>query len=382
MRPNHNRKMRVTAPGWWLLACCFSFLCHALSAAETNRFLTLDQILSRWRSVPLDEVKSAAEKGEPSAQHYLGYYHVEGLGGVTNEAEGLRWYTLAAGQNFPNSQNNIGVLYLKGKSIKPDVGVACQWLERAAQQGFPMALRNLAELMRQEKYPRQKAAELRELHEKAAFTGDPDAQLQLGHYLAKPPAGGIHETENAIYWYKKAFAQGRAEACYFIGESLIIYSDDRRKELAALWYQRGAELGDISSQAAVGWISFTGQGVKQDAEKGLRIALELAEKGHVGMMYMLGRYYAGDRLPMPSPIPQDLPKALSWYRKAAEKGHAQAMEMLGQHLLDGTAAKDTEREGAKWLLQAAATGLASAKAKVAELAARRPDLIRDAPGKD
>ncbi|MGV3757439.1 MAG: tetratricopeptide repeat protein [Verrucomicrobiota bacterium] len=354
-------------------AVCF----HRGAGTDGIRFLTLDEILSRWRALPLAETQSAAEKGDLTAQHYLGYYHVTGLGGVTNETQGLHWYLKAAEKNFPNSLNNIGVLYLHGKSIKTDDATACQWLERAAQQGFPMAMRNLAELMRQDRYPRQKAPELRQLLEKAATTGDPEAQMQLGHYLSNPPAGGIHETQNAIYWYKKALAQGRHDACYHIGQALNIFSDTRKKELAALWYQRGADKGDVSSQAAVGWALFTGQGVRQDPEKGLKITLELAEKGHAGMMYTLGRYYADEGLPVRSPLPRDLPKAMMWYRKAAQAGQTSAMEMLGQHLLEDARDAATEQEGAKWLQQAAATGLSSAKTKLALLAETRPQLVPD-----
>lgn len=360
-----------------LLLLCWVACLGPGALAEGARFMALEEILSRWRNVPLADTQNAAERGDLTAQHYLGYYYVEGLGGTTNEAEGLRWYLKAAERNFPNSLNNIGVLYLHGKSIKPDDAVACQWMERAAKQGFPMAMRNLAELIRQDRYPKSKVPELRELLENAAAADDPEAQIQLGHFLMRPPAGGIVEIQNAIYWYKKALAHGRYDACYHIGEALNRISDPKNKELAALWYQRGADYGDISSQAAVGWTLVTGQGVQQDPEKGLKIALELAEKGHAGMMYTLGRYYAHEGLPVRSPVPRDLSKAMMWYRKAAEAGQTSAMEMLGQHLLDDARDTATEQEGLKWLQQAAAAGLSSAKTKMAQLAETRPQLVPD-----
>lgn len=350
---------------------CFG---QQLLAVDTNRF-SLKQILSRWQPLPLKEVAIAAESGDLTAQHYLGYYYCEGMSGATNLTEGLRWYRLAADKNFPNSQNNLGVLYSRGSGVPLDDVVACQWFEKAAQQGFPGALGNLAEMMRKKRYPLLKSDELRKLHEQAAAAGDPEAQIQLGHFLVNPPGGGTLEIQNAIYWYKKAFSQGRKDACYHIGRILMFTGDTKVIERAVLWYQRGADLGDESCKAALGWAAFTGRGVKQDPEKGLRIALELAEGGHVGMMYNLGCYYADEGLPVRSPIPKDLPKAVMWYRKAAEKGYAPAMEMLGQHMLENPASGEQEMEGLKWLQKAVELGSYQAKTKLASWAEIRPELV-------
>ncbi len=375
MNANHNWR-----PSCWLfLLLVFgpgSFL--SVCAAETNRLYTLSQILSRWQEVPVSEVTAIAEKGDLTAQHYLGYYHMMGIGGVTNQTEGVRWYRLAAEKEFPNSQNNLGLAYRFGQGVKRSCTTAVGLFESAARQGFLPALLNLSQMMRNDEYPGEKYDELRKMFEQLAYSGDPKVQMQLGHFLLDMP-GKVLEFKNAIYWYKKAFAQGRRDACYYIGYSYQRLHDG--DSLAPLWYQRGADLGDDSSKAALAWMLLTDKTVKQGVQKALMIFSDLAEKGHRGAMFTMGRFYADENLPVLSPLPRDMAQALVWYRKAAEKEHTAAMEMLGQHLLEGSSSIENEREGVKWLIKAEATGTWSAKKRLAGLALKRPELVPDGWGK-
>ncbi len=359
-----------------LIWCLWLVMGVSPVAAQTNLFVPIEKILEQWRSLPLSNVVQAATAGELTAQHYLGYYYTEGAGGVTNYAEGLKWYRLAAERGFPNALNNLGVAYLKGIGVGRDEATAIQWFEQAAQKGFPKALGNLSSLMRDAKYSQNKYGYLRGLLEEAAYRGDPEAQIALGYFLKNPPSAVTVETDGAVYWYKKALAGGRAEACYYIGEALIANSDPRTRELAFLWYQKGAELGDQSSMAAVSWALLGGRGVKQDGEKGLKIGLDVAGKGHKGMMYMLGTYYAHEDIKGTSPIPRDRAQAMKWYRKAAELGYGRAMVRLGSHLMEETN-PEMQKEGLKWLHQAETQGLTEATQEIAAWTIRRPGSIQD-----
>lgn len=319
--------------------------------------------------VPVSEVAALAEQGDLTAQHYLGYYHMMGIGGMTNQAEGVRWYRSAAEKGFPNAQNNLGLAYRSGQGVQKDCAVAAGWFESAARQGCLPALINLSQMMRADEYPSEKYDELREMWEQLAYRGDSEAQIQFGHFLLDMP-GKVLEFKNAIYWYKRAFAQGKRDACYHLGYTYERQYDGER--LALLWYRRGADSGDDASKAGVAWMLLTDKTVKQGEQKALGIFSDLAEKGQRGAMFTMGRFYAGENLPMPSPVPRDMAKALVWYRKAAENEHTAAMELLGQHLLEDALSPENELEGVKWLLKAEAAGKWSAKKRARRIGLKTP----------
>ncbi len=98
-------------------------------AAKTDPIISLAEILKRWQAVSLSDAVAAAEKGDLTAQHFLGYYHVEGLGGKVNREEGMRWYLRAADAGFPNSLNNLGVIYLNGNGVAKDEAKALDYFK-------------------------------------------------------------------------------------------------------------------------------------------------------------------------------------------------------------------------------------------------------------
>ena len=71
-------------------------------------------------------------------------------------------------------------------------------------------------------------------------------------------------------------------------------------------------------------------GLKADAENrdadAVRIFRELADQGHLGAQYMLGRAYRF-RWGVPE---RDFKEAIKWYTKSAEQGNRQAQDELDQ----------------------------------------------------
>ncbi|MCD6050346.1 MAG: hypothetical protein K0Q55_1749 [Verrucomicrobia bacterium] len=82
----------------------------------------LREILDQWKPKPLTDTVAAAETGDVTAQHFLGYFYTEGLGGITNYVQGRKWYLKAAEQNFPNSLNNLAVIYQNAKGVMTKKG--------------------------------------------------------------------------------------------------------------------------------------------------------------------------------------------------------------------------------------------------------------------
>lgn len=140
------------------------------------------------------------------------------------------------------------------------------------------------------------------LHRRAA-AGDPDAQWEVGFYYefgaknkvgkvlaavepvtavkcyqvaaeqgncrAQDALGSILSTGDkvtrdftkAIYWAKKAVAQGDASATYNLA---TIYRDLGKPKLAFHWYQKAAALGDAGAYLQVGLSYLFGLGVNQN----------------------------------------------------------------------------------------------------------------------
>ena len=63
--------------------------------------------------------RKAAEKGDESAQNYLGLMYEKGRGGLPQDvSQAIYWYRKAADKGYASAQNNLAVIYL---SHNPDL---------------------------------------------------------------------------------------------------------------------------------------------------------------------------------------------------------------------------------------------------------------------
>lgn len=119
------------------------------------------------------------------------------------------------------------------------------------------------------------------------------AQFRLGmmYYHGQ----GIPEDEKlAIYWLKKAAAQGHVESmfelgnAYLLGHQAAMLVPDPDRE-AALWYFQAASAGHAEAQY------------------------------HLGLLFLAGKGVVDSRK-----------EAMNWFRKAAAQGHPEAKRALGK----------------------------------------------------
>ena len=102
------------------------------------------------QSRPLDEIRSAAERGDAQAQYELGRVYEEGIEIKADVNEAVKWYTKAAEQNLSMAQYLLGNILLYGeRGVAPDYPVARKWLEEAAKAGIPAAQRDLGKMYEQ-----------------------------------------------------------------------------------------------------------------------------------------------------------------------------------------------------------------------------------------
>ena len=178
-----------------------------------------------------DGFLSLAEAGNLDAQFHLGYMHDFGEGIPENDAEAVKWWTVAAEGGHRPSQLILGMKYRIGDGIAHDYTLARHWLLRAAAQGDGQAAKHLGFMhLLGEGVPRDRAA--------------------------------------AVNWLGRAAARGEANAQFEIG---VMYYDGaglpQDYVLAARWVGLSASLGQAQAQALLGHMLEHGEGVAQDFVK-------------------------------------------------------------------------------------------------------------------
>src|SRR5262245_36317468 len=80
-----------------------------------------------------------AERGNPSAQAYLGYMYETGRGVPQNYTDAAMWYRRAAEQGDSLAQYSLGLLYDRGFGVPQDIIEAGKWLNLATAAAPPGA---------------------------------------------------------------------------------------------------------------------------------------------------------------------------------------------------------------------------------------------------
>lgn len=189
-----------------------------------------------------------------------------------------------------------------------------------------------------------------------ANAGDAEAQYQLG-YAYRYGEGVAQNYEQAVYWTRKAAAQGFAMAQFGLG---VMYEQGegvaQDKSQAAKWYRKAAEQGDASAQFNLGVSYEYGTGVMQDHETAVYWYRKAAEQGHAKAQFNLGMFYHQGK-----GVAQDDNQAVKWYRKAAEQGLAEAQNNLGYMYAQGKGVAQDWKQAVHWYGKAAAQGLIEAQ---------------------
>src|SRR5439155_555911 len=79
----------------------------------------------------------------PQAQYNLGVCYGGGQGVAKDEAEAVKWYRKAAGQNDALAQYSLGCCYANGLGVTKDYVEAVKWFRKAAEQKYAMAQSDL-----------------------------------------------------------------------------------------------------------------------------------------------------------------------------------------------------------------------------------------------
>jgi len=85
------------------------------------------------------ETRARTEQGDVDSQHNLGVSYSDGIGVLEDDAEGARWWRLAAEQGGADSQYSLGLMYARGDGVPEDMVLAYMWWNLAVAQGHELA---------------------------------------------------------------------------------------------------------------------------------------------------------------------------------------------------------------------------------------------------
>jgi hypothetical protein len=103
------------------------------------RELTFDDLIPT-----VDQLRTDADKGQPEAQHSLGWHYLNADGVIRDYVEAVKWYRKAAEQGYAPAQCSLGFCYGNGFGVPKDFVQAYFWSNLAAAQGRKKAIQNLA----------------------------------------------------------------------------------------------------------------------------------------------------------------------------------------------------------------------------------------------
>jgi hypothetical protein len=261
---------------------------------------------------------AAARLGDEQAQVKVGYDYAYGISGEADYGEAIRWWKRADRQGSWDAAFNLGMYFRDHREWNK----ALSWFERALQLGDRDALVEIAKIHFRYhgdrdaglRYLKAAAAEMSSLTKpaqlavrqllkkqkavskgealylraeilddrgrfpeaypllvKGAKAGDDSSQVMLGNYLSDGRKGVPKNPDRAVYWYKRAFAQGSALGAYNLA---MHYRNLGDVDEASQWFERAAGSGDYSAHLDLAKIWLHERGNKAKAKKHLNALFE------------------------------------------------------------------------------------------------------------
>ena len=238
---------------------------YAPMQAELGRDYMTGEGVPQDQKRGLELLRKAADQGEYRAMYWLGiaYEHGDGVTkddwraySMWQKSNAMGWddataklsslldeYRGKAEKGDASAQFFVGVAYECGSTNKPDAAKAVEWYRKAAEQGHPGAQAFLGWALLNGQGVEKNLAEAVSWYRKAAVQGNPEGQLNLGRCLFYGE-GCEEDEQEAVSWYRKAAEQGETSAMFNLG---ACYMDGTgvKKDVAEAtkWFKRAASRG-------------------------------------------------------------------------------------------------------------------------------------------
>lgn len=166
------------------------------------------------RDEAVEDLRSWAEDGDPTAQYFLGKLYRDGGLLISNAELARDWFYKAARQNVAVAQYALGKLFLSDDLLVRNPKLGMEWLEYAANNGDYAAYRVGKEYLKGVQVKKDVGKALKYLSD-AANSENQYAQYLLGK-LCLMGREVKYDKELALYWLNRAAGQGNNYAQFFL----------------------------------------------------------------------------------------------------------------------------------------------------------------------
>ena len=257
--------------------------------------------------------EKAIEKGDGNAINWLGWMYENRKGVPQDYEKAVELYKKAADVKSGYAQNRLGGIYENGECGQEiNLEEALKWYKLAAENDYDGAQERV-ERVQQSIY-------------------------DLAENYRDGKNGVEKNEEEAIRYYKLVAEDESAEdnmiknACFWLGWIMACNETDEDDTESVSWYEKAMEKGAVSAINNLGWMYEKGQGVQQDYEKAMELYKQAADAGNNYAMNSLGRIYENGYCGQ-----VNLEEALKWYKLAAENdfdGAQESVERVLQAMYD------------------------------------------------
>lgn len=154
--------------------------------------------------VALAEWQALAEQGDSKGQFGMGLLYANGFGVDLDDAEALKWYSLAAEQDHAEAMCHIAVMHANGWGVPQSDTEAFRWYGLAAVQGVTAAQIGLARMLSDGYFETQDNVQAHKWYSIASELGDTTADVDLEDLAAKMSDSEVQEALLATnVWMQK-----------------------------------------------------------------------------------------------------------------------------------------------------------------------------------
>jgi len=195
-------------------------------------------------TIPLTDIRIAAERGDATAQNSLGVIYSGGKGVPQDYDKAVKWWLRAAEQGYAVAQYSLGLMYDKGYGVPQDYDEAVKWFRKAAEKGDPRSQSYLGFMYRKGLGVPRDYTEAMKWLRMAAEQEESYAQFQLAQ-MYQDGEGVTQDYTEAVKWYFKAAEKGDIYGKYAKRGLGRMYKDGKGvpKDLteAIKWFHIAAE---------------------------------------------------------------------------------------------------------------------------------------------
>ena len=220
--------------------------CRATAQMQLGRCPLCREAFPKSEHEHFERIRKHAAAGRLWACYEMGCAFEEGDGVPQNHKISYDWFRKAADQGYIRAVNAVGRCHEVGRGVKQSYRVAWEWYGKAVKVGFAQSQFNCAMMYLNGKGVTKDVPEGLRLLGLAAEQGFDLAQLQLARCYDEG-VGVERSLRTSITWSLKAAKQNCAEAQYVAGLYLFQLTKDKGLPAAIYWLRRAAAQGDADA---------------------------------------------------------------------------------------------------------------------------------------